>query len=355
MDLGTDISAGTGRLVTRRRFLKLLSAAAIPLVLPAGRGIYAAEGDTAPDITPSPTPLGRIATWWRQAVRKEPLLTAEVVEYKRRDEIVNLYGAVEGASPWPSNSMWYLTDGGYIHSGYVQPVRDDPQLPVRTIAESGLWARVSRPWAEARWSTSSPYVAAKLYYNTVYRVVAVVLDDEGVAWYQLKEGYTPWRASVYVLASSLQPIPPQDLGPISLGKPDKRIEIDRTAQTLTCIEGETAVFSTRVATGHAATPTPRGEFRVLYKRHTRRMNVQNIAEPYDLPGVAFPVYFTWSGVAIHGTYWHNDYGRVHSHGCVNATADAARWIFRWVEPVIHYEDYEQRAEEAEAGTRVIVF
>jgi lipoprotein-anchoring transpeptidase ErfK/SrfK len=185
-------------------------------------------------------------------------------------------------------------------------------------------------------------------------VVATVFDDDKTAWYQLQEGYTPWRPSVYVPASSLQLIAPQELAPISPGHPDKRIEIDRAAQTLTCLEGERAVFETTVATGHPGTATPRGEFRVLYKRHTRRMAVSNIADPYDLPGVAFPVYFTWSGVAIHGTYWHNDYGRVHSHGCVNATADAARWIFRWVEPVISYEDYTQKAEPAEAGTRVVV-
>jgi lipoprotein-anchoring transpeptidase ErfK/SrfK len=77
------------------------------------------------------------------------------------------------------------------------------------------------------------------------------------------------------------------------------------------------------------------------------------ASPYDLPGVAFPVYFTYSGVATHGTYWHNDYGRRHSHGCVNVTNKAARWICRWAEPVLPYVEHEVRSRPGE-GTPVTV-
>jgi hypothetical protein len=74
---------------------------------------------------------------------------------------------------------------------------------------------------------------------------------------------------------------------------------------------------------------------------------------YDLPGVAFPVYFTWTAVATHGTYWHNDFVRRHSHGCVNVTNDAAQWIFRWTEPVIPYEEFNLISAPGE-GTRIVV-
>jgi len=356
-----EVEATKGRILDRRAFLKLAAAATLPLAMPVGRlgSVVRAAAlsqceEEAEEALP-PTPLGRIATWWQQAVRATPTLDGEWIATKRRDDVIPLYAAVNGEAPWPTNSVWYRTDEGYIHSGYVHLVRDEPQAVVRTVAEPGFWAQVAQPWAEARWSVASPYVAAKLYYETVYRVVAMVLDESGVAWYQLKEGYTPWRPSVFVPATSLRPLPRQELAPLSPGVPDKVIEIDRTAQTVTCVEGSQVVFSTPAATGYWQTATPRGEFTVLYKRHTRRMNVQNISDPYDLPGVAFPVYFTWSGVAIHGTYWHNDYGRVHSHGCVNVSADAARWILRWVDPVISYEAYEQKADAEAKGTRVVVF
>jgi hypothetical protein len=57
---------------------------------------------------------------------------------------------------------------------------------------------------------------------------------------------------------------------------------------------------------------------------------------YNLPGVPFVCYFTAEFAATHGCYWHNDYGNVRSHGCVNLPPDAARWIWRWTDPVADY-------------------
>ncbi len=339
--------------VTRRAFLKLSALAAVPLLLPkAPVAAYLDRDALLSD--PPPASLGRIATWWRQAIREEPSEGAKALAWKSRDDLVPLYASVTGEAPWPTNPVWYQTEGGYIHSGYVQPVENESQGVISEVAPPGFWAQVSVPWAEARTSPASAYVLHKLYYGTVYRVVAVVSDDGGNAWYQLKEGVSPWRSGPYVLASTLRPIPPEALAPISQGHPDKWIQIDLAAQRLTCLEGDVAVFSTSISSGHRATATPRGEFRVLYKRHARRMTMSGIADPYDLPGVPFVVYFTWRGVAIHGTYWHNDYGRVHSHGCVNATPDAAQWIYRWVDPVAPYEAYTTDADPAEAGTRIVV-
>ncbi len=44
---------------------------------------------------------------------------------------------------------------------------------------------------------------------------------------------------------------------------------------------------------------------------------------FDLPGVPWVSYFTSDGIALHGAYWHIDFGVPHSHGCVNMTPEAA--------------------------------
>jgi lipoprotein-anchoring transpeptidase ErfK/SrfK len=77
-----------------------------------------------------------------------------------------------------------------------------------------------------------------------------------------------------------------------------------------------------------------------------------VGDDFDLPGVPFDSYF-WGSVAIHGTYWHNDYGRPRSHGCVNVPSEAAKWIFRWTTPVVPYEEYGLRVQEG--GTLVVVY
>ena len=55
---------------------------------------------------------------------------------------------------------------------------------------------------------------------------------------------------------------------------------------------------------------------------------------FDLPGVPWVLYITEGGISFHGTYWHNDYGRPRSHGCINLTPQAAKWVFRWTMPSV---------------------
>ncbi len=339
--------------LTRREFLKYSGVSLGLLALPRPY-LFANEPMLRDGLTSqaAPTPLGRIATW-RLALREEPSPDANFVEWKYRNDIMPLKSAVEGKAPWPSNAIWYETGGGYIHSGYVQPVVDAPQSEViAPVPEPGFWAEVCVPIAEARWRPNSSYVARRLYYQTVYRVIAAESDDEAIWWYRIQEGLTH-SPGYYVRASSLRRIPPEALTPISPGHPDKRLQINIGDQTLTCFEGSRDVFHTRIASGVYGMGTPLGEFHVLYQRHTRRMVGGGDNDRYDLPGVPFPVYFTWRGVAIHGTYWHNDYGRRHSHGCINVTSEAARWIFRWIEPHVEYGTYTLRTPPGE-GTRVVV-
>lgn len=345
------------QIMNRREFLKCASATLASLALPRTPPVtdqFADQFAEQPEPAPLPaTSLGRIATWWRQVVRSEPSRNAEWVTSKGRDEVVPLYAAVVGEAPWPDNPFWYQTDGGFIHSGYVQPVENTPSTEVFTeVAEPGFWAQVCVPIAEARWRPASRYARYKLYYGTIYRIVGATADADGNWWYQLQEGIT-YTPGPYVPAWSMRRIPPEEMSPISPGRSDKRIEISIDAQALTCFEGETAVFSTPISSGLPGTATPRGEHRVLYKRYTSRMTGGSGEGYYDLPGVAFPVYFTWSAVAIHGTYWHNDFVRRHSHGCVNVTNQAAQWIFRWAEPVAPYGERRVKAARGE-GTRIVV-
>jgi lipoprotein-anchoring transpeptidase ErfK/SrfK len=113
------------------------------------------------------------------------------------------------------------------------------------------------------------------------------------------------------------------------------IDIDLSEQRLTAYQGDTAVFSTLVSTGTANHPTPVGEFAVRTKIDAQTMS----GADYYLPNVQYVMYFAGAN-AIHGTYWHNNFGHPMSHGCVNLpTADAA-WLYNWASigtPVVtHY-------------------
>ena len=52
-------------------------------------------------------------------------------------------------------------------------------------------------------------------------------------------------------------------------------------------------------------------------------------EYYNVPDVPDVLYFTDRGHAIHGTYWHSNFGAPMSHGCVNLPVDVADWMYQW--------------------------
>lgn len=112
----------------------------------------------------------------------------------------------------------------------------------------------------------------------------------------------------------------------------KWIDIDLSEQRITAYENTTPLKSVLVSTGLAWTPTPVGRFAIYVKIPSQAMS----GPGYYLPNVPWVMYFTGS-YAIHGTYWHHNFGRPMSHGCVNLTIADAKWFYDWAEigtPVI---------------------
>jgi LysM repeat protein len=104
----------------------------------------------------------------------------------------------------------------------------------------------------------------------------------------------------------------------------KQIVVDLSDQRVYAFENGTLVFTAIVSTGLPATPTVLGEFKIYH-----RLESQTMSGPgYYLPGVQWVQYF-YSGYALHGTYWHENFGQPMSHGCVNLRNEDALWLFRW--------------------------
>lgn len=112
---------------------------------------------------------------------------------------------------------------------------------------------------------------------------------------------------------------------------EKWIEVILSQQRLNAKVGSSTVWSTLVSTGKPATPTPVGEYRVYAKLVTDDMTggLAGSADYYYLPDVPNVMYFLAGGYAIHGTYWHNNFGTVQSRGCVNVPLAEAKALFDW--------------------------
>jgi lipoprotein-anchoring transpeptidase ErfK/SrfK len=179
-----------------------------------------------------------------------------------------------------------------------------------------------------------------MYYETTHWIMSAAINpSDGKIWYQVLDD--KWNRHYYAPAEHLRLIMDNELAPLSPDVPEaeKKIQVQLNSQLVFAYENGDPVFITRAATGKAfrygVYATPTGSFMTYYKRPTRHMASGDItSDGFDLPGVPWVMYFTEVGLSLHGTFWHNDFGHPKSHGCVNLSPSAAKWLFRWTRPAV---------------------
>lgn len=130
---------------------------------------------------------------------------------------------------------------------------------------------------------------------------------------------------------------------------EKWIEVNVTTQQITAWEGTTPVFSFVGSTGLPHTPTVLGKFNIYWKLESTLM----VGPDYYLPEVPYTMYF-YAGYALHGAYWHNNFGQPMSHGCVNLSIEDSKKLFEWADPVIPSGYKQVTATVDNPGTLVVV-
>jgi LysM repeat protein len=110
----------------------------------------------------------------------------------------------------------------------------------------------------------------------------------------------------------------------SSGGSGKWIEVDLSSQKVFARQGNTVVRRMVVSTGLSRYPTPTGRFRIYAKYPSVTMS----GPGYHLRGVPHTMFF-YAGYALHGTYWHHNFGRRMSHGCINLKRGDAAWLYNW--------------------------
>lgn len=141
---------------------------------------------------------------------------------------------------------------------------------------------------------------------------------------------------------------------------NKWIEIDLSEQKIKAWDGNNLFLESLISTGLPWFPTPQGEFRIWAKLRATKMEGGEGKYYYNLPNVPFVMFFEnekvpgWRGYGLHGTYWHNDFGRVHSHGCVNLPTPVAQQLYEWTDPQIPSGKWMVRSSGENPGTRIVI-
>lgn len=104
----------------------------------------------------------------------------------------------------------------------------------------------------------------------------------------------------------------------------KQIVVVLSQQKLYAFENGELAQEFLISSGLAVTPTLQGDFAVY--RHVRRQLMRG--SDYYLPDVQWVMYY-FRDYAIHGAYWHSNFGQAMSHGCVNMREEDAEWLYNW--------------------------
>jgi lipoprotein-anchoring transpeptidase ErfK/SrfK len=336
---------------SRREFLKLGGLSLATLALP--------NRITAQ----SAALLGRVA-YQSVGVFDAPKFDALHLSDQFRDALLPIEYALTPLTGPAYNPRWYKIASGYVHSALIQLVQDEPNIPLTSLPENGQVFRVTVPSTQpynfsqqAGWTEESLF---KLYYDSNHWVTAIVEGPNALPWYQITE---PWEGvQYYAAARDLRPIEASEFEPISPDVPagEKHIEISLAAQQLSAYERSNLVLRVPMSSGvqnssggGLPTQTPTGTFFIYSKLPTKYMGdsrlTDNLGDRF-LTGVPWTCFFIEGGYAIHGAYWHNNFGAPMSKGCINLRPDHARWIYRWTSP--HAGASQQ--EVTGHGTRVVV-
>lgn len=160
-----------------------------------------------------------------------------------------------------------------------------------------------------------------------------------------------------IISDSLSTSSSNILGEESVPASEKHIYVDLTTQTLSAFDGDKLFMRTLISSGKWY-PSPTGEFRIWSKLKSTRMTGGEGDDYYDLPNVPFTMFFEGDtlarsrGFAIHGAYWHNNFGHAMSHGCINMRQTDVEKLYNWATPISN--GHTTNATNDNPGTKITI-
>jgi lipoprotein-anchoring transpeptidase ErfK/SrfK len=165
-----------------------------------------------------------------------------------------------------------------------------------------------------------------------------------------------WLKAAHVRVAEPGPLP------ANLGPDERWIDVDLSSQTLVAFVGTRPVFATLISSGKESKDkekdhrTPTGEWRVREKHLTTTMDGDGSVAgdlPYSIEDVPYVMYYH-RAYALHGAFWHGNYGVQMSHGCVNLSPTDAKWLYFFSSPDARAGFHGLWSRPEGSGTRVVV-
>lgn len=295
-----------------------------------------AAADAGPDNSP----------WWQREDAKDKLHELTLNKLKEdSDEILaqrlvtGFYIAVDKTFSW-NGRTWYKSTKGLIAPADrfwltaaskfkgIELDGDERKLPIGWV----YGGRKTAPSYEIDLETKKTKPAKAIEVFTAIQLTGREVEVGGFKYSETRDG--PWVKNIHIRVTRPAAMPKD------VGGNERWVDVNLTEQTLVVFQGEKAIYATLISSGKKSTvkekdhATPTGQWRVREKHVTTTMDGDGSAAgdlPYSIEDVPYVLYFHQS-FALHGAFWHRNFGIQMSHGCVNLAPLDAKWVFSNTDP-----------------------
>jgi hypothetical protein len=318
-----------------------------------------------PNDTPrrAPADAGSLAWWQRKEAQLNDVRLAELADESDgvlgRRMVKGFYVAVDTEFEWLSRS-WYKTTKGMVapkdrfvavEASDFKGVDLDTEhtLPVAWV----YGFRQDRP-TYLIGADGKPKQNGQVQRLTPIYLTGEKREADGHTYLEARAGH--WLRGDHVRVAAPPPVP------VSVQDNEHWIHVDLHTQTLVALSGSTPVYATLVSSGKESEDadkdhrTPPGEWNIREKHITTTMDGDGTAAgdlPYSIEDVPYVMYFQGS-YALHGAFWHRNYGVRMSHGCINLAPLDARYLFFFTGPSVREGWHGAWSGNGQAGSRVVI-
>jgi hypothetical protein len=334
------------------------SASPSPNAAPSASNSGAAPAPSSPTAAPSTTGAPPVASalppgneedentpWWQRQNAEDKLHEMKLADLRTdADDVLaqrmvkGFYVAVDRTFRW-NGRTWYKTTKQMVvpadRFGVAGPsnfrgvdLGGDWQLPIAWVV-GGL---ESAPTYDIESERKRARAVGKSAHFEPIQLTDASMEIGGVAYLGLKDGKWIKRSQVRITIPGT--------APESIQPNEPWIDVNLSQQTLVAFRGTQPVYATLLSSGKFSKvkdkdhSTPIGAWRIREKHITTTMDGDGTAAgdlPYSIEDVPYVMYF-YRSYAVHGAFWHRNYGVQMSHGCVNLSPLDAKHLFYLADP-----------------------
>lgn len=277
-----------------------------------------------------------------------------------RRMLAGMYISIDREMTSAGRRFWRTQNGGFVERGLVSPLRAAPTFQGVTLDEAHPLPMAFMVAFEGYTFDLSPDGRRVVRREQAPRLTSYHLTSDPPVTVG-RENYYKTSGGFYLRERNIRMVR-TSAPPAEVGATEKWIEVNLDRQMLIAYEGARPVYVTLVSSGRRNRDsedrnyeTVQGGFRIQSKHIATTMDGNSAGDgPYSIEDVPWVMYFE-NSFALHGAFWHNVFGYMRSHGCVNMAPADARWVFGWSEPQLPMGWHGVTAnDQTRPGTRVYV-